>query len=141
MSLKKQEDQVISMLNFHLIWVHNRMNQFVDSHRSHREFKIGYFVYLKLHPYKQHSLKNRKTPHKLSPLFYCPFCVTYKVGAVDYKLSLPHEASIHEVFHVSQLKLSPNPPSDASALPQFWLDIGNSKEPGAHLLKDDGQAS
>lgn len=92
-------------------------------------------MYLKLQSYRQHSLKNRKVPHKLSPQFYGPFRVIDKVGQVAYKLDLPLNTAIHNVFHVSQLKLCPNPSATPSKLPQFWLDLGNNKEPEAILAK------
>lgn len=123
------------MLKFHLLRAQNRMKQAADSHMSDREFKTGDFVYLKLQPYRQHSLKSKNVPHKLSQRFYGPFQVIEKIGSVAYKLQLPPQASIHDVFHVSQLKLCPNPPSDAPILPQYLLDIGNSKEPEAILEK------
>lgn len=89
------------MLKFHLFRAQNHMKQYADAQRSPREFKVGEFVYLKLQPYRQHTLKNRKTPHKLSPYFYVPFRVTDRVGIVAYRLSLPPEAAIHDTFHVS----------------------------------------
>ena len=85
--LQKREE-VIIMLKFHLLRAQNRMKQYADAHRSPREFKIGNFVYLKLQPYRQNTLKNRKVPHKLSPRFYETFRVTDRVGSVAYKLSL-----------------------------------------------------
>ena len=121
------------MLKFHLLRAQNRMKQYADAHRSPREFQIGDFVYLKLQPYRQNTLKNRKVPHKLSPRFYGPFRVTDRVGSVAYKLSLPTEAAIHDTFHVSQLKLCPTPPTADPKIPQYWLDLGNSKEPEAIL--------
>ncbi|KAL8141107.1 LOW QUALITY PROTEIN: hypothetical protein V2J09_007128 [Rumex salicifolius] len=94
--------------------------------------RIGDYVYLKLHPYRQHSLKSR-VPHKLSPRFYGPFCIIDRVRTVAYKLDLPSSASIHNVFYVSQLKLCPNPPTNPSPVPQYLLDLGTSKEPEAIL--------
>ncbi|CAL9238184.1 unnamed protein product, partial [Arabidopsis halleri] len=92
-SLQKREE-LITMLKFHMLRAQNRMKQSADSHRSSREFKIGDYVYLKLQPYRQHSMKNLKVPHKLSPRFYGPFCVKDRVGKVAYKLSLPPGSAI-----------------------------------------------
>ncbi|CAL9248404.1 unnamed protein product, partial [Arabidopsis halleri] len=92
-SLQKREE-LITMLKFHMLRAQNRMKQSTDSHRSSREFKIGDYVYLKLQPYRQHSMKNLKVPHKLSPRFYGPFCVKDRVGKVAYKLSLPPGSAI-----------------------------------------------
>lgn len=99
-SMQKREE-IINMLKFHLLRAQNRMKQSADSRRSHREFKVGDHVYLKLQPYRQNTMKNRNIPHKLSPRFYGPFRVLEKVGPVAYKLALPAEAAIHDIFHVS----------------------------------------
>ncbi|KAL0847884.1 hypothetical protein Bca101_021131 [Brassica carinata] len=68
-------EAVIDLMKFHLLRAQNRMKQYADARRSDREFKIGDYVYLKLQPYRQHSLKGRNIPHKLSPRFYGPFPV------------------------------------------------------------------
>lgn len=133
-SLQARED-VINMLKFHILRAQNRMKQQADSHRSAREFQIGDHVYLKLQPYRQHSLKSRKVPHKLSPRFYGPFRIVDRVGVVAYKLALPDGAAIHNVFHVSQLKLCPNPSMTTAALPQYLAETGMTKEPEAILDK------
>ncbi|KAL8170542.1 hypothetical protein V2J09_022346 [Rumex salicifolius] len=104
------------------------MKQVANAHRSNRVFSIGEWVYLKLQPYRQHSLKSRG-PHKLLPKFYGPFKISDKVGSVAYTLELPSTKAIHNVFHVSQLKLCTRPPSTINSLPQFLHDYGTSKEP------------
>lgn len=131
-SLRKRED-TIKMLKFHLLRAQNRMKQYADSKRSDRKFRIGDFVYLKLQPYRQKSLKDG-TPHKLSKRFYGPFLITDTVGQVAYKLKLPPSAAIHNVFHVSQLKLCPNPDLAAhNNLPQYLTESAHAKEPEAIL--------
>lgn len=133
-SLQKRKE-VINMLKFHILRAQNGMKQAADAHRSERAFAVGDFVYLKLQPYPQLSLKNKQIPHKLSPRFYGPFRVVNKVGPAAYKLELPAEAVIHDTFHVSQLKLCPNPPSTTPLLPQYCRDLGTSKEPEKILEK------
>lgn len=108
------------------------MKQYADSHRSNREFHIGDYIYLKLQPYRQHSLKAPGS-HKLSPKFYGPFRISDKVGAVAYKLELPPTAAIHDVFHVSQLKRCFTNPANPTPLPHFLFDLGKTKEPEAIL--------
>lgn len=130
-SLSKREE-VINLLKFHLLRAQNRMKQYADAHRSERVFQTGDFVYLKLQPYRQSSLKTSSS-NKLSPRFFGPFKVLEPVGKVAYKLQLPPSSSIHNAFHVSQLKLCPNPPDDTSPLPTFLYDHGKTKEPEAVL--------
>jgi hypothetical protein len=44
------------------------------------------------------------TPSKLGPKFYEPYRVLQKVGEVSYKVQLPQNVRIHDVFHVSFFK-------------------------------------
>lgn len=73
-------------------------------------------VYLKLRPYKLHSLA-KKINEKLSPRFYGPFKILEKIGPVAYRLELPVGARIHSVFHVSQLRQCLQPTTPTQDLP------------------------
>ncbi|GKB38916.1 retrotransposable element Tf2 [Tanacetum coccineum] len=74
-----------------------------DKNRAKRSFEVGSWVLLKLQPYRQVSIRQGKQ-NKISVKYFGPFEVLAKVGTVAYKLRLPTESQIHNVFHVSQFK-------------------------------------
>jgi hypothetical protein len=82
----------------------NRMKQQADQHHSERSFEVGDWVFLRIQPYKQMSLKQAKKDNKLSPKYYGPYKVLQKIGTMAYKLELPSSSQVHPVFHVSRLK-------------------------------------
>lgn len=79
------------------------MKLYANKHRTERAFKVGDWVYRKLHKYKQAIARGGKD-HKLAARYYGPSKILKNVGEVSYHLLLPLEARIHIVFHVSLLK-------------------------------------
>ena len=82
----------------------NRMKQKVDQHCSERSFEVGDWVFLRLQPYKQMSLKKPKKDNKLSKNYYGPYKVLQNIGTMAYKLEFHASSRVHQVFHVSCLK-------------------------------------
>ena len=79
----------------------NQKKQQVDQHHSNRSFDVGVWVFLRLQPYKQMSLKKAKKDNKLSPKYYGPYKVLQNIGTMAYKLELPASSRVHLGFHVS----------------------------------------
>ena len=99
MSLQARE-AAIKMLKFYLQRAQNRMKQQLDKKRSEMSFEMDDLVYVKLQPYRQTAVANRRCL-KLSTRYFGPYKVLAKVGTVAYKLDLLVDLKVHPVFHVS----------------------------------------
>ena len=63
-----------------------------DQKRRELKLKVGDAVYLKLRPYRQHSLARKKC-EKLAPEYYGPYKIIEEIGEVAYRLMLPQKLS------------------------------------------------
>lgn len=115
--LLEDRDAVLDDLRINLIRAQQKMAAQANKHRRDVEFKEGDKVFLKLRPYRQQSTTSRKF-EKLAPRFYGPFTICQKIGKVAYKLELPPTASIHPVFHVSQLRTAHGTTTTNTELPR-----------------------
>jgi hypothetical protein len=100
----ENQQEVLQILKDNLTMAHNRMKQQADKHCSERSFEVGDWVFLRLQPYKQMSLKQSKKDNKLSPKYYGPYKVLQNIGNMAYKLELSASSRVHPVFHVLCLK-------------------------------------
>ena len=68
-----QEGQdILKILRENIQAAQNQQKIYADRHRVERSFEVGDFVYLRLQPYRQSSLK-KKGAEKLQPRFYGPY--------------------------------------------------------------------
>jgi hypothetical protein len=80
-------------------------------------FTVGDWVWLRLNQRAATSVRGTG-PSKLSAKFFGPYQVTTKIGSVSYRLQLPPNAKIHNVFHVVFLKkFEGSPPAHTPQLP------------------------
>ena len=84
----QDSQDILKILNENLQTTQNQQKLYADKHRIERSFKVGDFVYLRLQPYRQSSLK-KKGAEKLKPRFYGPYRIIRKVGEVAYELEMP----------------------------------------------------
>ncbi|KAD3336646.1 hypothetical protein E3N88_32165 [Mikania micrantha] len=96
-------DEVLTVLKHNLFRAQSRMKTYADTNRRDVQFDIRDWVFVKLQPFRQHSVRLQRH-YKLSRRFFGPYQIMEKVGQVAYKLHLPPEAKIHNVFHVSMLR-------------------------------------
>jgi len=99
--LKEMEDQMIKIKE-NMKATQDRKKSYVDSNRTHREFKVGDHVFLKVKTNRS-SLKLGSCA-KLAARFCGPFEILERIGPVAYMLALPASMTVHNVFHVSLLK-------------------------------------
>ncbi|KAJ9561520.1 hypothetical protein OSB04_006680 [Centaurea solstitialis] len=93
----------IKMVQEKLKAARDRQESYADNRRKPLEFQIGDRVLLKVSPWKGLIRFGKKG--KLSPRFVGPFEILDRIGPVAYRLDLPPElSSIHDTFHVSNLK-------------------------------------
>jgi hypothetical protein len=95
------EDQMIKIKQ-NLKAAQDRQKSYTDSNRTHREFKVGDHVFLKVKTNRS-SLKLGSCT-KLAARFCGPFEILERIGPVAYMLALPASVIVHNVFHVSLLK-------------------------------------
>jgi hypothetical protein len=65
---------------------------------------VGDWVFMRIQPYKQMSLKKQKNDNKLESKHYGLYKVLQRIVSMDYKLELPPYSHVHSFFHVSFLK-------------------------------------
>nr|GEZ72234.1 putative mitochondrial protein [Tanacetum cinerariifolium] len=114
-------EEAIKVLKFHLKRSQDRMRNQANKHRTDIQFEVGDWVYLKLQPHRQVSIRHGQQ-HKISPKYYGPFKVAERIGEVTYRLELLNLSRISPDFHISQLKKCHGKDHSVRVLPQLRED-------------------
>ncbi|GJY96123.1 reverse transcriptase [Tanacetum coccineum] len=76
-------DVANEMVKFHITIDHNRMKKYADLTRSEREFVVGMWVYLKLQPHRQVTIK-KAVQNTLFAKYYGPFLIIAKMRVLPH---------------------------------------------------------
>ena len=74
----EESQEILKVLRDNLQVAQNQQKQCAYQHRKERQFKVNELVYLRLHRYKQTTIKG-KGLEKLKPRFYGPYKVIRKM--------------------------------------------------------------
>ncbi|KAA0043665.1 Transposon Ty3-G Gag-Pol polyprotein [Cucumis melo var. makuwa] len=114
----QERDTVLISLREYLRLAQEQMKVYADRKRRNVEFCVGDYVFLRIRPYRQVTLRRRRN-EKLSPWFFGPYKIVEKVGPVAYRLQLPESSKIHPIFYVSQLRKLVGQHEDSQPTIQF----------------------
>jgi hypothetical protein len=98
----KEMEEKIMNIKQNLKVSQDRNKIYSDKGKTHKEFKVGDHVFLKVKSNK--SSLNLGNCSKLAARYCGPFEILERIGPVAYMLAFPASMSIHNVFHVSFLK-------------------------------------
>ncbi|KAL4581633.1 hypothetical protein LXL04_006159 [Taraxacum kok-saghyz] len=101
----QEHQRLIDLLKEALTRSRQQMTKQANKHRLDKEFKVGDLA---------------RATQKLSKRFFGPYQIIERIGKVTYRLALPPNSRIHNVFHVSLLKES-HTGETTSDFPEDWV--------------------
>jgi hypothetical protein len=128
------EAEKVKMIRKNLEAAEARQKSYHDKRRKPLQFEVGDSIYLKVSPTKgvqRFGIKGKLAPHYIGPYEIIEAC-----GPVAYKLKLPPKMStIHNVFHVSELKKCVRLPTELITEPDVEIepDLSYQEHPSKGL--------
>jgi hypothetical protein len=104
-------EEKVKQIQANILAAQSRQKSYSDKRRSPLEFEVGDHIYLRVSPMK--GVRRFGLKGKLAPRYIGPYPIIDKYGPTSYQVELSAKLSgVLNVFHVSQLKRCPKPPTD-----------------------------
>jgi hypothetical protein len=101
--LVTEAEEKVNNIQRNLKAAQSRQKTYADIRRRPLQFQVRDFVYLRVSPTR--GVQRFGIKGKLAPRYIGPFEILEICGPVAYRLQLPPQlATIHDIFHVSQLR-------------------------------------
>jgi hypothetical protein len=112
--LIKEAEEQVRVIRDRLRMAQSRQKSYSDPKHRDVTYEPGEKAYLRVTPFK--GTHRFQVKGKLAPRYIGPYKILAKRGAVAYELELPSSLStVHNVFHVSQLRKCPAPTEEVRA--------------------------
>jgi hypothetical protein len=106
-----EAEEKVKVIQENLRAAQSRQKSYFDKRRKPLKFNVGDHVYLRVSPTK--GVQRFGIKGKLAPHYIGPYEIIRECGPVAYRLRLPSQlATIHDVFHVYQLKKCVRDPTE-----------------------------
>jgi hypothetical protein len=103
-----EAEEKVKQIQANILTAQSRQKSYTDKRRSPLEFDVGDHIYLRVSPMK--GVRRFGIKGKLAPRYISPYPIIDNYGPISYQVELPAKISgVHNVFHVSQLKICLKP--------------------------------